>query len=114
VFVEFDTELIRPDSVLRRRINPTESTTISNFFLFYPLVGRGITDGNVLVSGLLYDCRVVRKNRIPAAFPSAGRTLEILAVGTDIVVEICTLGFGVVVFGQNDLFLGISATDAEQ
>ena len=81
------------------------------FFLFYPVVGRGIPYEDILGYRVLSYYR-----RVASEEPDAGKvlrplvvSLEILPVGTDIVVEYRALRLRVMVLCQDHLFLGIGA-----
>ena len=81
------------------------------FFLFYSIVGRRIPYGDILGYRVLFYYRCVASEE-----PNTGKvlcslvvSLEILPVGTDIVMEYRTLGIRVMIFCQDHLFLGIGA-----
>jgi hypothetical protein len=80
-------------------------------FLFYPLIWSGILYSYILGLGYLPAYRYVApdKTYVRQLFGPLVEPLEVLAEGTDIVVEYGALGIGVMVFGQNYLFLGIGA-----
>ena len=81
------------------------------FFLFYAVVGGGIAYGDVLRYRVLFYYRCVAPEE-----PNPGKflrslvvSLEILPVGTDIVMEYRTVGLRVMILCQDHLFLGIGA-----
>ncbi len=83
------------------------------FFLFDAVVGGGIPYGHILGFRDLSDNGDVAPDK-----PNSGKflgplvePLEILAIGTNIVMEYGALRLRVMIFGQNHLFLGIGAAD---
>src|SRR5208283_802571 len=92
-----------------RRIQSDGQHDHIELFFLYPVFVRGISYRDVL--GL----RVFSNNRGIASDKSNSRkvlcplkiSLKVLAIRTNIIVEYGTLGLGVMIFGQDDLFLRV-------
>ena len=91
--------------------NPTDNTTISNSSSFTPSSGVEYLMVTFLLSGILFSYRYIASYESnPGKFlRSLVVSLEILPIGTNIVMEYRTLGLCVMIFCQNHLFLGIGA-----
>ena len=78
-----------------------------------PLIGGGVADRDVPgLRVLAHDGGVAADEADPGELLGPlVKTLEVLAVGADVVVEDGASGFGVVVLGQDHLFLGVGAAD---
>ena len=111
VRIEFDAELICQALHISRRVQSDGQYHHIEFFLFYSILGSRISYRYILAFRDLFSyCYVASNKSNPGKFLcSLVESLEILAIGTNIVMEYRTLGLSVMVFCQNHLFLGIRA-----
>jgi hypothetical protein len=112
VLIEFNSELFRQAFRISRRIQSHGQHNQVKFFLFHPIAGRGVSNGDVLAFRDFTAYRYVAPDEPDPgkSFGSLVKPLEVFPVSSDIVVEYRTFRIRVVIFGQNDLFLGIRAT----
>ncbi len=112
--IEFNTVFFRYLQVIRRGVQPDGEDRHIEFLLLDTVIGGRIPDPDVVVFGVLSGDRGIAPYK-PYPIELLGPlvvSFEILAVGTNVVVKHGTLGFPVMILGQNDLFLGIGAADA--
>ena len=95
-----------------RRVQSNGQDHHIEFFLLYAIVGSRIPYGDILAFRVLFGYRCVasdKSNPSKSLCPFV-EPLKILAMGTNVVMEYRTLCLCVMLFCQNDLFLGICAT----
>ena len=111
VSVELNAEFPRQALCVRRRVQPHGQHHHIEFLLPHAIVGGRVSYGDILGFWVLSDDGGIapdesnpRESLCPRVEP-----LKVLAEGTNVVVEYRTLCFGIMLLGQDDLFLGIGA-----
>ncbi len=100
VGIEFDAELARQSLGVGRRIQSNGQYHHIEFLFLDAVIGRGISYGDILGFGILFDygCVTSDKPNPWQSLRSLVESLKILAIGTNIVMEYRTLCLGVMIF----------------
>ena len=113
MFVQLDAELLRHRLHLQRRSQTDRQNHHVEFFFLDPFIRRGIPDENILRDRVLSN-----DGHIAANEPDPGKglrpvdvALEILPIGTHIVMEDRALRIGVVILRQDGMLLTVGAAD---
>lgn len=99
---------------LLRGVQPDRQDHHIEFFFLYAFLGRGVADCDILAFRDFLADGYIGSDELHTVevFRPVIEALEVFAIGTNIVVEDGAFGLGIMIFGQNDLLLGIRTTDS--
>ena len=98
--IELDAELARQSLGVGRRVQSNGQYHHIEFLLLDAVIGRGISYGDILGFGILFDygCVTSDKANPGQSLRPLVEALKILAIGTNIVMEDRALCIGVMIF----------------
>jgi hypothetical protein len=113
VRVELDAEHVHNGLRIARRAHTNAQHDEIEFFLLHSVIGRGVSNRDILCFRVLFSYRYVAsyESNSGEILCSLVESLEVLAIGPNVVVEYRTFGLSVMVLGQDHLLLDVGAAN---